>query len=352
MATGDGVIRVAILGDAKDLVQASKDSQKAVGKIGATAKSVGPMIATAFSVGAITAFGQSALEEGDRVGDATLRLQEQLGKLSEPLIAAADDFETLGQSRGDMLELQARIADIGTAAGIADDKLAPMATEVAKAAGALSLITDMDAATTVDLIGKAAGGADKPLKELGIALSDAEVEARALRDTGKESADALTDGELAAARMKLILEKLAPRVQEVTDSKADMESQTRTLQAKFETFTGKVGEAVDGPLTDLLTFLLAIGDATGQAADNFATFRSQLDKTTGPTRDYVELLRQLFDLFGKISPALGLGGAVFGAPTSGGGGGNITVQVQGGSPEVVESAVQRAIRIMRSKGLE
>lgn len=356
MVDSNTAINVAIKGDSKDLRRAAGESNRAIQGIGNTAKIAGGIIAGAFAVDAVVDFAQSALSETDRVGDATSRLREQLGDLSEPLIDASERFHDLGLSRGDMLELQARIADIGTAAGIADKKLAPMATSVAEAAGALSLITDMDAATVVDLIGKAAGGADKPLKDLGINLSDAEVAARAMEDTGKKNAKALTDGELAAARMELILEKLAPRVEGVTGAEADLETQQRTLQAKFETFTGKVGEALEGPLTDLLTWALAMADALGESVDQFGAFRRRLDQLEGPTRDYVELLRQIFDLFGKINPALGLGGAVFGAPSANRTPSNsaphpgIVVQVQGGSPEVVEQAVVDAVIRARSTG--
>ena len=39
------------------------------------------------------------------------------------LVEAADGFTELGLSEGDMLDLEARIIDIGTAAGITDDEL-------------------------------------------------------------------------------------------------------------------------------------------------------------------------------------------------------------------------------------
>lgn len=363
MARADSTIRVNVIGDAKSLQTAARQSEKETGRISSSAKKMGGIIAGAFAVSAVVDFGQTALAEADRVADAAGRLEEQLGDLSQPLIDVADDFTDLGQSKGDMLELQARIADIGTAAGITDDKLAPMATSAAEAAGALALITDMDAATIIDLIGKAAGGSDRPLKDLGINLTDAEVAARAMRDTGKETADSLTDGELAAARMELILEKLAPRVQGVTDAEADLETRQATLDAKFETFTGNVGEALEGPLTDFLTWLLE----TGEAADSGRIALGKVDKVfddlEGTIGDAVDILRDFLALLAQLpftsGSSLGFASQVLGTsggrsgPVSGSGGAphpGVTVNVQGGSPEVVQRAVQDAVVALSGRG--
>lgn len=354
MARADSTVRVNVVGDARSLQKAAKDSDKAAGKIGSAWKPVAGIIAGAFAIDAVTGFAQSALAETDRVGDATLRLKDQLGDLSGAVIAVSEDFQDLGLSEGDALELSARLADIGEAAGIADSKLAPMVDDVLKAAGALSLITDMDAATVVDLIGKAAGGADKPLKELGVSLSDAEVEARALRDTGKGTAGELTEGELAAARLQIILEKLAPRITEVTGAEADLETRQATLNAKFETFTGNVGEALEGPLTDLLTWLIDMGEAADDGAAALRGVDGVMDDLTGSVgeaadgvRDLLGLLRNLTQ-FLPFSGGLQFSGALGTSAT--GGGGNVTVQVQGGSPEVIERAVRDAVRHAGNSG--
>lgn len=358
MARADSSVRVAITGDAKGFQRAAKDANKATSGIGTTAQKAGTLIAGAFAVKGILDFTQTALNEADRLGDATGRLEEQLGDLSKPLIDASGGFEDLGQSQQDILELEARFADMGTAAGIADEKLAPMAQTAAEAAAALALVDpNRDAATILEDIGKAAGGADKPLKNLGISITDAEVEARALHDTGKKSAEALTDNELAAARAQLIMEKLAPKVAAVTDSEADLERQQLTLQAKFETFTGKVGDAVDGPLTDLLTVMLDIGEQAGDSAADIksasAVITSSLNSIKGPARTIIDLFRQIVDLAALVNPAAGLarqaGFGSGGGPTGPIGGGThaphpgIVVQVSGGSPEVIEQSVIRAV---------
>lgn len=356
MARADSTVRVNIIGDAKSFQKAASQSEKASGRIGSAAKTAGGIIAGAFAVDAVLDFAQTALSEADRVGDATTRLQEQLGDLSAPIIEAAGHMEELGGSQGDVLELEATFADIGTAAGIADDKLAPMAVSAAEAALALSLITDRDPSEIITDIAKAAGGSEKPLKNLGINLTDAEVAARAMADTGKPLADTLTDGELATARMELIMEKLAPRVDTVTGAEADLETQQRTLQAKFETFTGRVGDALDGPLTDLLTWVLAGIDGFDLLGGKIDEVDDALKGATGGALGLLDVLKRVLAFAGQHGLAnliASSSGAVRTGSISGSQGAphpGITVNVQGGSPEVVEQAVLRAVQSARSTG--
>ena len=364
MARADSTVRVDIIGDAKSLQSAASQSEKAIGGIGKAAKVAAGVFAGAFVVDKILDFGQTAVAESDRVGDATLRLKEQLGGLSAPVIAASDDFARLGQSEGDMLELQARIADMGTAAGIADEKLAPMATSVGETAAALALIGDADAATIVDLIGKAALGSDRPLKDLGINLTDAEVAARALANNGGDAAIAMTDGELAAARLQIIMEKLAPRVADVANAERDLESAQSELDARFETFTGKVGVAVEGPLTDLLTAILAGIDAveglskgTHVLVGDFAVVVGWVQTLIGWFVDLVGILEDALRLIGGMKGP-GWIGADMSVGSTGGGTSQspdragAVIQVQGGSPEIIERAVQNAINTYNARNLD
>lgn len=365
MARGDSSIRVNIIGDAKSLQGAAKDSEKAVGGIGKAAKLAGGLIAGAFAVDAVFDFAQTALAESDRIGDATTRLEAQLGDLSGPLIEAAGNMERLGGSRQDVLELEARFTDLATAAGMTADEIARNASGASEAALALSLlgIGGGEAATVLDLIGKAVGGADKPLKELGITLTDTEVEARAMADTGKDNADALTDQELAAARYELIMEKLAPRITSVTDGTADLEQKQKELEARFETFTGKVGEAVEGPLTDLLGVVIALADNIPRVSDALGTARENVKSLTGPAKVLADVLEAILDSIAHL-PETFLRGKGLAVPNFDGSGGGsnpsfrpggptsgLTVQVVGGSPEVVEQSVIEAIRRATLKGL-
>jgi hypothetical protein len=362
VARADSTIRVNIIGDARSLEKAAGKSELAVGGIGKAAKIAGGAIVAAFAADAVLDFAQTALSEADRIGDATTRLEAQLGDLSAPLIEAAGGMEKLGQSRQDVLELEARFTDLATAVQLSGEQIAAAALPASEAAAALALLGlgGGDAATVLDLIGKAAGGSDKPLKELGISLSDAEVEARALRDTGKQNADALTDQELAAARLALIMEKLEPRVKAVTDGNADLEQKQSELQARFETLTGKIGTAIEGPLTDFLGWVLSgidglgmLGEFMGYVEDQFRSALTPIARVADALRDIIGVIDDVLSGLGDIYRSGGnrfvdeAGRTVVGGRFVPSG---TTVVVQGGSPEVVEQAVRKAINHANGTG--
>lgn len=307
MANVVSTILVKILGDAKGLTGALTQADAG---LGGTLKKVGVgLIALGGVKAGFDALGD-ATTEFDRLEDATSRLNLQLGKLSDPLIDAADNFTDLGLSKQDVLELAANFADLGTKAGIADPLIASTADDVAAIAAAASLLGDQDAATIVDLIGKAAGGATKPLGELGVNLNETEVTARALADTGKDSATALSDNELAAARLEIILEQLQPKLDEVANSTGDVEGKQRELGARVETLSAQLGKELAPVQEKVLGFLLDEIDAIPHAIDGFGMlgdaivdFAGEVLSPLARVRDALDEINRLLGQTGVTGPA-------------------------------------------------
>jgi hypothetical protein len=140
VARADSTVRVNIIGDAKSLSRATDTAEGSIKGLNKTALKLGAGIAVGFAVNEVVDFGATAVKEADRVDDAIANLEGSLGDLSAPLIDAADDFSDLGQSKGDMLELEKRLVDIGKAAGISNQDLAPLAQDASKVAAAMALI--------------------------------------------------------------------------------------------------------------------------------------------------------------------------------------------------------------------
>ena len=365
MARADSTIRVNIIGDAKSLQKAAATSEGAIGGMNKKILAAGSVIAGAFAADAIVDFGQTALKESDRVGDAVSRLEGQLGDLAKPLIDNAENFARIGASEGDILELQARFADLALEAGLAEDEVAGLAEETATAASAMALLTDQPADFWLDQIGKAADGSDRALRDLGISLTDASVEARALADTGKDSADALTAGELAAARYALILEELQPRLVEITEGSGDLEQKQSELNARWETLTGNIGAGLEGPLTDLLGWILAGIDGWAMLSDKIGGFDKAIQDALTPIARMIDAQRELIGVLltsiNLLQQLLGLGGQVGGSLSAGAigsgvssgigkGASTVNLNVQGGSPEVIEQAVRNAIQHATGRG--
>lgn len=246
MARGKSVIDVLIIGDAKKLVGAFNQVDQSTGGL---LKSAAKLALTGVAIDKGFEFIQDSLGEADRLGDAMQRLNGQVGELdAQKLKDTASAFSDLGLSAQDVLELEAGFADLATSVGLSDDAITDFAPQAAAAAGALSLIREEDPSTIMDLIAKATGGSARAAKELGVALIDT-------KDP--------------AAQFKNIMAQLAPQLDQVTKGGKDVEQQQRKLGAQWETLQANVGQLVEGPLTDLLSFINDEIEALPHAIEGF-----------------------------------------------------------------------------------
>lgn len=307
-ARSDSDVNVHIKGDAKGLKTALGTADKDVA--GFAKKALGVGIALVGVREGFEAIGDT-LNEADRLGDAMARLDLQLGgDLAKNVADVAGNFSKLGLSKQDVLELGANFADVATALGIADPKIADLADNVAATAAAAGLLNGEDPATIVDQIGKAAGGSEKALKALGVNLSDAEVEARALKDTGKLTADALTDADRATASLELVLEALKPKLDDATTGTGDLEQKQSELQAKVETLSGQLGTALEPALEGVVDFILDMIDAIPHAIDGFEMLGERIEgfarTVLGPLGNVRDVLQAIDD---ALNPGKGPGNA-------------------------------------------
>jgi hypothetical protein len=365
VARADSTVRVNIIGDAKSLSRATDTAEGSIKGLNKTALKLGAGIAVGFAVNEVVDFGATAVKEADRVDDAIANLEGSLGDLSAPLIDAADDFSDLGQSKGDMLELEKRLVDIGKAAGISNQDLAPLAQDASKVAAAMALIDTegRDANYWIEQIGKAGNGSTKPLQELGVNLSEAAIQQQALEDTGKPAVEMLTEAELKAAAYKVIMEQLAPKIAGVSSADADLEQKQAAINAKWETLTGEIG----GPLTDLLEetldFVLRGVEGWGMLSEKVGGFSKVMADALTPVARMIDLQRTLIGLLGEAIGLLNTFFATSGQKTTtfggiagprgpgiGGSPNKVTVNVQGGSPEAIEQAVRNAVYVASRHG--
>jgi hypothetical protein len=295
VATADSIIRVAIVADAKKLQSGFKDADKATGGFLKTVGKVGAVIGGAAVVGKAFDFIGGALANADAVGDAMARLEFVLGKTdAAKLHDMADDFTKMGLSTPKVLALEGAFAGIGTAIGLNKDTITDFADDVVIIADKLSDIdpAGRDAAFFVDAIGKAAGGATKPLKDLNISVDEGAVVLRALHDSGKDNPKMLTDSEKAAARFQIIMEKLNPVLQDNVSGTKDLADKQDELKSKFDNAMTRIGEGLQGPLADLLTWFADEIDAIGPAMDGWVslglaihTFGQDALNNLGPVED-------------------------------------------------------------------
>ena len=331
MAGATSVISVAIVGDSKKFQKAVGQADKSAKNLGTsmrrTAIGIGAGIAGLFAVSKVFDVVGDAVNEADRLGDATANLNRIIGSVNTAKIAeTADDFLKLGLSSQDVLELSVGFARIARAAGLSRGKIAKYATDVSATAQAMALVDEKGrtAATWIEIIGRAASkpATTRSMAALGLNLKETRVQAEALSATGKKSADSLTKQELAAARLKLIMEGLAPVLKDATANMSDLERQRAEMGARLEEGLGKFGVAITPGLIEIMDWLLKIVDeipkwvewfklgfttvqvALGVLGDQFRD--SEVGKFLIWTQEQIPQWIEWFELgFDRVSKALG-----------------------------------------------
>jgi hypothetical protein len=259
MATGDSVIRVSIIGDAKKLTGALKEAdQKTSGFLKSAAIGAGATIAAFGVVDKVTSFLSTSLDEAGRLADAMGRLTIQMGpEFTANLEKTAGNFSRIGASKQDILEMEAVFADFATTAGIADTKIAGVAESVAATAAALALSDDQgrDSSAMLDLITKAAGGAAKAAKELGVTL---------------------IDGADASTQLDNILAQLNPKLRDATTGAQDFGDKSAEMEAKMESLSAELGTKLTPALNEVLAFFIKVVDDIPRTIASFEDFGSHL----------------------------------------------------------------------------
>lgn len=246
MARASSIIDVAIIGDARKLIGATKDADKALGGvIGSGLKILGAakVIDTGFDI-----IG-GALDNADKLDDALTRISGTLGPdFTQSIHDSAFEFAQIGLSAPEVATLAANFADLATAAQVTAPTIAKVTPDLINVAKAVSAVTGKTIDEVITDIGKAAIGNQKPVSEYGIVVD------KALNPD---------------ARILDILDQLKAKFPDVTSATGDLEGAQDKLNAKWDNFTTKLGEALEGPLTGVVDFLNDEIDAIPHAIEGY-----------------------------------------------------------------------------------
>lgn len=296
MAVGDSTIRVNIIGDARKLIGALDTADQRTGgllKSGAKILAAGAVIKKGFDV-----IGD-ALDNADRVGDATSRIQLSIGETDAgKLSSIAGSFTDIGISSPDFLEISAGFAEVAKSSTTLDaSAIADMAPAVAEFAGAMGRLKDKDPAQIGDDIAKfisGTRGAKGAALELGLPFDEA-----------------LTP----AQRYQQIVDALPGALDKVTGANQGLDDKQSALMAKYETFTAEVGPGVEDALSGILDFILDEIDAIPHAIQGWQDLGRAIEgfgrTALGPLGNVRDALEGILNLLGQVGDNIGIGGGSF-----------------------------------------
>ncbi|MCI0632525.1 MAG: hypothetical protein L0206_01185, partial [Actinobacteria bacterium] len=150
--------------------------------------------------------------------------------------------KSFGVSQAEALTASTTFGNLFTQIGIGTDQVDDMSTSIVELASDFASFHNQDPVAVQDALAAAFRGEFDALQRFVPTINAAAVQQRALADSGKDSADALTEGEKAAATYALIMEGAGDALGDF-DRTADSAANTqRTLAAEAKDASAQIGE--------------------------------------------------------------------------------------------------------------
>ena len=303
-------VRADTTGVAKSLDQgvtkAAKNSDKAVGGLGATLKGLGPLAGAAVGGAAVTAlvnFGKAAVDAASDLGESMNAVNVSFGDAAAGIHAlGAESAESFGLSERAFNDFAVRFSSFaetiaaeggGTVAGVVEE----MTTRIADFASVMNL--DMTEAATVFQSGLA--GEAEAFRRFGVDLSAAAVSAKALEIGLAESSSELTEQDKILGRYELIMEQTDETSGDFLNTSDSLANSQRILAANIEDTEAKIGKLL----------IPTVAEATGAFNDmvtigGFAIDALSADKgVAGAIGDVIENATKMAPVIGPVVSLLG-----------------------------------------------
>lgn len=230
---------------ARNLSRDIQGQQTVFGRLNAEltkSRSLMGLVAGATGAGLLT---KSMFDIGAAVAETGSKFQTVFGESTDDVQRFIDHFGTLaGLSNQQAQEVLATTGAIVQGMGFAESASAKYATEVVKLAGDLSSFNNIPIEETSRAIQAAITGEREQLKRYGIVILEADVQKRALLNTGKKLSSSLTQEEKATATLQLITERAGVAVGDLERTQTSAANQARQLGAELLNLRDSMAEAV------------------------------------------------------------------------------------------------------------
>jgi hypothetical protein len=186
-------------------------------------------------VGAVGLMGGASIKAASSLNEQRAAM-EQVFKGSAGIVHAfaKDQADAYNVSQRAAFQYTAQLGSIFKSSGLAEDAAAGMSVEMVKLAADLASFKDISFEEALEKIRSGLVGESEPLRTVGVLLSAAEVEAKAL-EMGLGGANReLTEGEKVMARAAIITDQLADAQGDVERTAGSVANQMRDVGQKSE----------------------------------------------------------------------------------------------------------------------
>lgn len=260
---------------------------------------LGALAAGAFAVGSIVKFGASAIKLGSDLAEVQNVVDVTFGSMSGQINAFAQSAMTsFGLSETATKRYTGTMGAMLKSMGLGVDKAADMSMAMTGLAGDFASFYNLDADEAFSKIRAGISGETEPLKQLGINMSVANLEAFGLSQGINKSYNAMTQAEQALLRYNYLMQVSADAQGDFARTSTSWANQTRVLKLQWDSFKASFGQGLINMFSPILVGINRIMGGLIKLGSMFSAFTAAL--------------------FGTQKAAGGLGQSLAGIANSGG----------------------------------
>ena len=260
--------------------------------VSTTATKIAKAIGSAFVTKQIIEFGKAAigvasdLNEVQNVVDTTFGTEGAI-RINEWARNAAEAF---GESELQAKQFTSTLGAMFKSMGVGQADMEEMSMSLAGLAGDMASFYNLDPTEAFEKLRSGISGETEPLKQLGINMSVANLEAFALSEGITEAYTSMTQAEQATLRYQYIMSATADAQGDFSNTSDSLANQQRILQLEIQTLAAEIGQDLMPIALEILTIardgiqwisenkgaLEGLAAAAGVAATAYGVWRATL----------------------------------------------------------------------------
>ena len=272
----------------KKVQQQTKSATSAVerqtDKIKSAFGKIGKAISIALSAAAIIRFGKSCIELGSDLADVTF------GAMSETINRfARDALEEFGLSETSAKKYSSTLGAMLKSMGFTTQAAAEMSMQMTGLAADMASFYNLDTDVAFEKIRSGISGETEPLKQLGINMSVANLEAYALSQGITKAYNSMTQQEQAMLRYNYLMSVTADAQGDFARTSGGWANQVRVLTERFNALKATIGKGLIAVFTPVIRVLNALLSKILTVTDAFSNMIAKITgKNTKTTTTAVE----------------------------------------------------------------
>ena len=271
MATrADGTVIIDITADPKQAINGINNVEKSVNGLASATKKLTGILVAAFAVDKIVQFGKEAIELGSDVAEVQNVVDVAFGDMSYMV----EDFADKAITSFGMSELAAKrtastYMAMASNMGVTQQQAAEMAITLAGLTGDVASFYNISQELADIKLQSVFTGETETLKDLGIVMTQANLEAYALANGINRSFQSMSQSEQLILRYNYVLDQLSLASGDFVRTQDSWANQTRILSMQWQEFMSIIGQALIQVLLPVIRVLNQIVSSLIDIANAF-----------------------------------------------------------------------------------